>query len=118
MRCLVKNKTPFFYATVLSETDVLDEDGLYTGETEITYSDPVQAKGNISPASGSALAEVFGIETKYSKVIVMDDINFPITETSIVWIDRPASEPYNYVVRQRAVSKNYAVYALQEVTVG
>lgn len=123
MRCLVKNKTPFYYATLQGETDVVDEDGLYTGETEIQYSDPVKGKGNISPASGSAAAEVFGIDSVYSKVLVMDDINCPISETSVLWIDKAPYEggevtPYNYVVRRKAVSKNYVAYAISEVING
>ena len=122
MRCLNRNQSSFFYALLQGETDVTDENSLYTGEKEISYSDPVEAKGNISPASGSAAAEVFGIDTAYSKILVMDDPNFPMTETSVLWIGKKAIvegevTPYNYIVKRKAVSRNYVVYVLVEVNV-
>ena len=123
MRGLERNKTTFYYATVTGETDVVDDDGLYTGETTITYSTPVEIRGHVSPASGSVMAEVFGLDSAYSKAIVIDDPDCPIDETSVLWINTPATDsggvlPYNYVVRRKAVSRNYVVYAVEEVTRG
>lgn len=42
MRCLNRNKTTVNYKTYVGKTDVLDENGLRTGEKAITYSDKKQ----------------------------------------------------------------------------
>ena len=144
MRCLDINKTTFFYANLLSTEDLIDVDGLFTGETKHNYSDPIKAEGNISPAAGVATSEVFGIDTNYTKTLVMDDPKFSLDELSILWIcDTPFEglrdvngvllydhngqklsssdaeiRPYDYIVRRKAVSRNYVVYALSEVHVG
>ena len=144
MRCLDINKTSFFYANLLSTEDQTDEDGLYTGETKHNYTEPTKKEGNISPAAGVATSEIFGIDTNYTHVLVMDDPECDLDELSILWVCNTPHEglkdvngvllydstgakltssdaeirPYDYIVRRKAVSRNYAVYALEEVRVG
>ena len=51
MKALARNKQTFYYALPTgSLTNVLDSDGLYTGEQTPAYGSPVEAQMNISPA--------------------------------------------------------------------
>lgn len=118
MRCANINKTPFSYKNNLGKTQVVDANGLKTGQYTLSYGDLTPAAGNISPAGGQALAEIFGLDTNYSRTIVMDDVKFPMKEASIVWIDAPTTGPHDYIVVKRAASINFVAYALKEVKAG
>lgn len=117
MRALERNKTTLYYALPTGLVDVLDEDGLYTGEQEPSYADPVEVKMNISPATGRTVLEWFGVNEQYDKVLVTDDTDCPITETTILWIDSPTTEPHNYVVTRVAKSLNSIVFGVTKVSV-
>lgn len=117
MRCCSRNKQTLYYALYEKSTERVDEYGNATGEPIKTYSAPIEARMNISPARGTADVEMFGINSNYTKTIVTDDINCPISETSILWIDREPTESYNYVVTQVAKSLNSITYAIKEVSV-
>lgn len=116
MRALQRNKQTFYYALYLGATESVDEDGYYTGEMTSSYSTPVEARANISPARGEADVELFGITEQYTKTIVTTDMNCPIDTTSQLWIGIPITEPYNYVVVRVAKSLNSITYAIREVS--
>lgn len=118
MRTLERNKQTLYYATYVSETETV-RNGLKTGHYESTYSSPIKARMNISPARGSAVSEAFGINTDYDKTAVTSDMNCSMDENSIVWIGKdPEADPHNYVVIRVARSFNSITYALREVTNG
>lgn len=123
MRCLEKNKRPFYYCLYLREEDMRDDEGDYTGETRIVYSEPELAKYNISPATGNTSTEQFGNDIQYDKVIVLDDMSCPIDENSVLFVD---SEPsydeggnprYDYIVKKVAPSINSISIAIAKVKV-
>ncbi len=121
MKGLKRNETGFYYALYTGNSDRKDIDGKRTGEKEKTYGRPVFMKANISPATGYAGIEIFGKDTKYSKVICTTDTSCPITEESILWIYEGLTEytnvnilPYNYTVSKIAKSLNNVLYAVQE----
>lgn len=116
MRCLNRNKRPFFYA-------------LYEGKEKYqhsyrpVYSHPILTTGNISPANGTTSVEQFGNNIDYDKVIVLDDINCPIDENSILFVDViPAKNEdddyvYDYKVRKVARSLNSVSIAISKVKI-
>ena len=128
MKALARNKQTLWYALATGTlTNVTDEYGLYTGEKTPEYGTPVKTAMNISPATGRAVLEWFGIATNYDKVLVTDDVSCPITEDSILWIGiEPTttvngvskSNPHNHVVNRVAKSLNSIVYGVTEVSVG
>ena len=61
------NQVGFYYQTYEGKTEEVDEDGNYTGETTISYSDPVYARARISPNSGEAALSPFGADLKYDR---------------------------------------------------
>lgn len=117
MRSLVRNKQKIFYALYAGKTPVKDEYGNQTGEYELSYNDPVGYLINVSAARGTADVEQFGINTNYTKTMVTNDLNCPITETTRLWINRTPDLPHNYVVVSVARSINSITYAIREVSV-
>ena len=118
MRGLIRNTRPLSYALYLGETEIVDHNGNKTGDFESSYSEPVTVRMNIAPAKGDADWNPFGIDTPYTLAAMTFDLNSPITETSIVWVDKSTDEPHNYVVTRVAKSVNNIVYALLEVENG
>ena len=115
MRGLVRNTKPISYALYEGKAEILDLNGNRTGEYENTYSDPVTVRMSVSPASGEADWNPFGIDTPYTLIAITHDLKSPISEDSIVWVDKSINEPHNYVVKRVARSLNNIAYALDEV---
>lgn len=80
------NQVPFWYQQYIGEEDILDDDGNLTGETRKTYSNPVKAFARISPNTGQAESNPFGINTDYDKAISTVQ-RLPIDEYSRLFID-------------------------------
>ena len=60
MRCMVRNKTTFYYALYIGETEIVDEYGNRTGEFSLTYGNPMRVSGNVSAAQGEMQNRQFG----------------------------------------------------------
>ena len=125
MRCMVRNKSRFYYASYIGETEIIDENGNATGEYEISYSNPIECFGNVSAAKGELASRQFGESESYDKVIVLDDRNTKIDEYSILWVDTlpilndegATDTPYDYKVTRKAVSLNGVSIAVRKVKV-
>lgn len=117
MRTLARNLKTFYYANVTGQTALTDSEGYKTGEYTVAYSTPVEVKGNISAAMGNAYESPFGMLADYDKIIVCDDPNLGITDTSVLWVDAPNTDPYDYVVRRIARSLNFISIAIKKVDV-
>ena len=126
MRSLVRNKQKIYYALQTTETEIRDEYGNITGESKLSYSEPVEYHINVSAARGTADLEQFGINENYTKTMVTNDMSCPINETSRLWIGKEPTVtannvttvlPHNYVVVSVARSINSITYAIKEVSV-
>ena len=125
MRCLFKLMKTVWYANYESAAPMVDGDGYETGEKDVTYSDPVQLRINVSAARGTSDMEQFGNQLDYDKVLVTNDVNIPLTEESVMWIDTSpvidgqgkTDTPWDYVVRRIARSVNYVQIAVKKVVV-
>ena len=125
MRGLVRNKTTFYYASYIGETEITDEYGNSTGEYSLTYEIPIKMSGNVSAAQGEIQNRQFGESESYDKVIVLDDRDTPIDEYSILWVDTlphlnedgSTDTPHDYIVRKVARSLNGASIAISKVDV-
>jgi hypothetical protein len=122
---MVRNKTKFYYASYIGETEVLDEHGNRTGEYNLAYEKPIMTLGNVSAAQGEVQNRQFGESESYDKVIVLDDRNAPIDEHSILWVDTlphlnedgSTDTPHDYVVKKVARSLNGVSIAISKVIV-
>ena len=125
MRTLNRNKVRIFYANYHGKTPIQDEYGNLTGEYEISYTNPTEVCANVSAARGESTTRQFGEDVGYDRIIVLDDPNFPIAETSVLWIetapelkaDGTTSTPYDYIVKQVAPSLNSVSIAVSKVIV-
>lgn len=125
MRCMVRNKTTFYYSSYIGETEIIDEYGNSTGEYSLTYEKPKRMSGNVSAARGEIQSRQFGESESYDKVIVLDDRNAPIDEHSILWVDTlphlnedgSTDTPHDYIVRRVARSLNGVSIAISKVDV-
>lgn len=121
MRCLFRNKTPFYYALYQGEADITDEEGNFTGERKVIYSDAVSMKANLSPSKGTSQVEQFGTDIGYDRVIVTDDMNCPIDEHTILWIDtvptydEDGNPICDYIVKRVAKSLSSVSIAITRV---
>lgn len=95
MKCLKRNKRPFYYCTIQRDEygeavtrEIVDEYGNLTGQYIVMYNAAVLAKYNVSPATGQSNTEQFGDLENYDKVIVIDDLDCPIDESSVLFIDK------------------------------
>lgn len=118
LRTLERNKQVIYYALFDGKEPVIDEYGNQTGEYEILYTPPTLLKINVSAARGEYSTRQFGDTEKYDKVLMTDDLNVPITETSILWIDSLDTEkPHDYIVKKVAKSLNSVSIAVSKVSV-
>ena len=119
MKCLKRNETTFYYALFDKVTRNTDTDGLYTGEESITYHEPVQMKANISDAMGYSDVKQFGIAEQYRKTIITDDMNCPIAEDTILWIDvvpdSQGTTKNDYMVERVSKSLNHITIEIKKV---
>ena len=132
-----RNKRTFYYCLFDTEVPLYDEDNDETGETLVTYEEAVAVKANISAATGTSQIEQFGNFISYDKVIVTEDIEIPIDENTVLFVDK---EPeyrevvngtdettdeditvqiplYDYIVKRVAKSLNSVSIAISKVDV-
>lgn len=111
MKLLKRNTTPFLYMAYLGKTEVL-EDGRHTGDYTPSYGDPIQYRGNISPAVGFASDNYFGVGTQYTHILLLDNPKVDITEDGlVVWNDA------EYEVKAVRPSINVMAIGLKKRTV-
>lgn len=133
MRCLSRNKTPFYFARLEGQTEIVDEYGNATGQYEISYLPPSKTYGNISAARGEMQSRQFGESETYDKVIVLDNPHVAFDEYSILWVDYlpelakdgslvrddngEVVTPHDYIVKKVARSLNSVSIAISKVFV-
>ena len=123
MKTLTRNKRKMWYCLYAEQTAQYDEYGNETGEPKITYGNAVPMFANISQATGQSMTEMFGNLENYDKVIVTDEMDCPIDENSVLFIDKEpeydtAGLPvYDYIVRRVAKSLNSISIAVRKVKV-
>jgi len=110
MKLLRRNTTVFGYRAYTGETEVLS-DGMHTGNYQPAYSDAVEYRGNISSPSGHIADQLFGIDTKYTHILLMDKPNVDIREEGLVeW------KGDTYEIRAVRPSLNVLAVALKKRT--
>ena len=101
-----RNLKTVYYA-LWKEKTAVTADGYETGEYEDVYETPVEMKVNISPERSYILTEAFGPMIPYERVIITSDMDCPVDESSVFWVDAPLTGPHDYFVRRVAKSLNH-----------
>lgn len=122
MRCLKRNKQTFYYCTYDGKAPLLDENGYKLGYG-IAYSEPIEHKAYISISTGETEVFPFGNNEEYDKIIITEDMNCPIDEQTVLFIDKEPecddnnNPMFDYRVRRVAKSLNHIMYAISKVKV-
>lgn len=101
---------------------IQDEYGNESG-TRVIYGNPVEMWANISPASGIDQTQQFGNLADYDKVIVTTDIDCPIDEHTVLFVDKEPEHNldndlmFDYIVKRVARSINSISIAISKVKV-
>lgn len=110
MRLLQRNTTKFLYKPYGMMVERMS-DGRHTGEPEINYAGPIEYEGTISPPSGYANEQLFGLDIKYTHVLLLDDPKADIKESGlIIWGDA------TYDIKAVRPSLNVLAVALEKRT--
>ncbi len=126
MHTLSRNRVDLWYSLKTGEEEVKDENGLLTGEHQMTYSDPVKTRMSMSISSGAnnlgsqgmVTLDPYGISTAYTHRVVTEDMSCPINEESLIWIRKtPTDGAHNFKVVRVARSLNHIIYYMKEVDV-
>lgn len=123
MRCMERNKVPFWYCLYDHTEPLTDVQGNLTGEKRVIYKEAQAFRANISSAMGEAQEEMFGKDTPYDKVIVIADPKFPMDENTVLFVDKEPEydddgQPlYDYQVEKVARSINSVSYAIRKAPV-
>lgn len=122
MKLMKRNLKPVWYCLYSTKATQKDDDGYETGEDGVSYGEPVKLMCNVSPATGFAQTDVFGNLESYDKVLITDDMNCPIDENTVLFIDKEPQvadgKPlYDYTVKRVAKSLNSISIAVSKVKV-
>ena len=122
MRTTQRDKRTIWYALYLGTTELVGDDGNYTGEHSVNYSAPVKARMNVSGGRGRAAVEMFGIENPFTRAAVTDDLTTEFDTDTIWWFGvtpgATAEEvAHNYRCTGVVKTVNSCTIALAEVDV-
>lgn len=118
MRTVQRNKREISYALYSGVQDVVDSEGNYTGEQEVSYATPVTTRMNVSGGRGRAEIELFGVENPFTHTVVTDDLTTQFGTDTIWWFEaNPATDPHNFRCTGISRTPNQVVIALAEVEV-
>lgn len=65
----------------------VDEEGRLTGQNKVERSRQLPLLANVSAARGSAENSQFGQQLDYDRTVLIDNPDYPIAETAVLWID-------------------------------
>lgn len=110
MRLLKRTLTSFTYQPYVAKAEKLNN-GRHTGTYDVEYGEPVSYEGHIAPPYGTAHAQMFGQETRFTHVLMMDDPNVDISEQGIIAWGR-----HTYEVMAVRRSLNFTQIAIRQRT--
>ena len=118
MRTVKRNKRPVAYAFYAGQTEIVDDDGNYTGELDVSYSEPVKTLMNVSGGRGQADIALFGLTQTFARTATTEDLQTKWSTDMVFWVEAdPDTEPYDYRVAAVSRTINQVVVALAEVDV-
>ena len=116
MRTVKRNKRPVAYAFYAGQTEIVDDDGNYTGELDVSYSEPVKTLMNVSGGRGQADIALFGLTQTFARTATTEDLQTNWSTDMVFWVEAdPDTEPFDYRVVAVSRTINQVVLALAEV---
>lgn len=118
MRTVKRNKRPVAYAFYDGVTELTDSEGNYTGEYDVSYTEPIKTLMNVSGGRGQADIALFGLTQTFARTATTEDLDTPFNTETVFWVETdPDTEPFDYRVVAVSRTINQVVLALAEVEV-
>ena len=124
MRLRQRIAQTIYYRLYTGQIELTDDYGNSTGQYQKTYAAPVALKANVSPPSGEDVVELFGAIEHYDKIIQTCDMDCPIDENSVLYLDTVPTQgldgtwsAHDYVVKRVAKSVNTIRIGVSKVNV-
>lgn len=87
MRTLNLNKRPVWHLEYIGEEQILDDDGLFTGEYKKKYSRPKYIKLNLYTTTSEIIEQIFGTTNNIN--IICSDESVELKKGSKIFYERP-----------------------------
>lgn len=118
MRTLNLNKRPIWHIEYLGEVDILDDEGLNTGEVEKQYSEPKQIFLNLYTTTSEIIQNMFGMTNNIN--IICSDEGVKLKKGAKLFYDKPNEDvdlevDFDLEVTAIARSLNHWNYGFREV---
>jgi len=107
------NKVKLWIANAIGETEIVDGDGYYTGETKMKYSSPVPIKLPLYPYLGDVHNELFGTDVDCDYMTVSSE-KIPVDSLLFTTLLSNNFDDYDYKVVMVKESLNVNRYALRK----
>ena len=117
MRNLDRDRKGVLIARYLGIAPEVDSDGLFTGRNVPSFSQPEMFAPTVATATGEARNDIFGQKLEYDRTLTIDDPGFEVAEADRLWIDAPAGDKHDHVVKKVARTGSYTVIAASKVVV-
>ena len=122
MRTTQRDKRTIWYALYEGVTEVVDDDGNYTGEQTVSYGTPTKSRMNVSGGRGQAEIEMFGVDNPFTHTAVTDDLTTEFTTDTVWWFgvepgNTADAVPHNFRCTGISRTINQVVIALQEISI-
>lgn len=141
MRCLDRDKQWVLVSFFVEKVACKDDKGRLTGKHEVIRTEPIPLLCSVSASKGTAENSPFGIDLDYDKTVIIEDVDYPIDESSVLWVDNfqcsgpdPSDgqeddvddgfsqvltdKPHDYTVKRITKSPNCLAVAIKRVEVG
>lgn len=117
MRNIDRDRQRVFISRFGGLTPEQDEDGRYTGRHITERSEPIEFWPTVSAARGESQTDYFGNYIDYDRTITIDDPDFKVEESDVLWLDKSIDESHDYEVKRVARTKGFTVIAAKRVEV-
>ena len=114
MRTLEKNKTKLWIVQIVGQSEQKDDNGFFTGDISLTFSEPSMVKMNIYPSDGKIVRQIFGTDVNYDMVGISNDII--LDKDSLIFLEEPVENfdtTYDFKVHSIKKSLNSIAYGLR-----
>jgi len=117
VRTLEVNKSKLWLVNPVAHVPLLDSEGFDTGETTVSYSEPLEIMINIYPSGGAVQEQIFGKDSSFDMIALSNEI--VLTKDSLLFLSLPVSnfaKTYDYDVASIKKSINTYNYGLKART--
>ena len=118
MRCLDRDRRTCWIARYEGMSQAVDSKGRLTGRNAPAYAAPKRFSPTVTAARGQADGDYFGVSVDYDRTLTVDDPDFPVKETDVLYIDsdpRADGARADYRIARIARTSGFTVMAAKRI---